>query len=125
MDRTFWEFAVRPVFELTQPKDGQRIELGADFDHLVLRYGQPGVLRGWDHKGVGLQEVRQLDFGDLPAMDERDYARLMRLVHTPEWVMVHASGQKVSKPVTGHWVRRDERDFDRLSRMPVLGEVTR
>lgn len=125
MKRIYWQTTewLNPVFTLHRLPAGARLELGPDFDELVLRYGEPGVLRGYDHRGVAFQEVRQLDFGALPRMHERDHALLMRLVHTPEYVMIHASGQKVSKPVTGHWVRAEERDFTRLSRMPILGEV--
>lgn len=121
----FWQSTrwLNPVFTLHRLAAGTRLELGPDFDDLVLRYGEPGVLRGYDHRGVAYQEVRQLDFGSLPRMEERDHARLMRLVHTPEYVMIHASGQKVSKPVTGHWVREGEPEFGRLGSMRILGEV--
>lgn len=114
------------ICELRQPLDGERIDLGADFDGLALRHGRPGVIQGWDHKGRALLEVRQLDFASLPPMDPADHALLMRLIHTPQYVMIHASGQKVSKPVTGHWVRADEaREYDRLGRLPLLGEITK
>ena len=125
MKRIYWQSTsgINPVFTLHRLPAGSRLDLGPDFDELILLYGEFGVLRGCDHRGVAYQEVRQLDFGDLPRMHERDHARLMQLVHTPEYVMIHASGQKVSKPVTGHWVRAHESDFDRLAQMPILGEV--
>lgn len=112
-------------FVLRQPQDGERLDLGPEFDHIVLRYGTPGVLQGWDHRGRALMEVRQLDFAALPSMSDADHALLMRLIHTPAYVMIHASGQKVSKPVTGHWARVHEtKEYDRLERLPKLGEIT-
>lgn len=122
-----------PVFTLEQPRNGARMDLGRNFDGIVLKYGRPGVIQGWDHRGRGLQEVRTLDFAQLPLdstcpgwMDRRDHAELMRLVHSPQWVMVHASGGQVSKPVTGRWVFSAEAaEYARLSELPVLGEVTR
>lgn len=113
------------VCTLRQPLDGERLDLGPEFDGLTLKYGQHGVIQGWDHKGHALLEVRQLDFGNLPPMDPSDNALLMRLIHTPQYVMIHASGQKVSKPVTGHWVRSTEpREYARLGQLPKLGEMT-
>jgi hypothetical protein len=111
---------------LRQPRDGERLELGPEFDHLLVKYGQPGVLQGWDHRGHAMMEVRQLDFGNLPPMEPGDHALLMRLIHTPQYVLIHVSGQKVSKPLTGHWVRSTEaREYARLGTMPKLGEMTR
>lgn len=134
--RVHWESAFRiagPVFTMLAPETGARMDLGPDFDGLVLKYGRPGVIQGWDHRGRGLQEVRTLDFTSLPLdstcpswMDAQHHALLMRLVHTPEWVMVHASGGQVSKPVTGKWIFSDSvREYARLSQLPILGEVTR
>jgi len=118
--------------DLRQPRDGERMDLGREFDMLALKYGEPGVLRGYDWRGVAFQEVRRLDFGAIPLngacpswMDRRDFVLLMKLTHTPEHVMIHASGGQYSKPVTGKWIRASEhrREFDRLSRMKILGRV--
>lgn len=125
MTRIYWDPSSWPstVFELRRFPGGTRVAFTPELEALILKYGEPGVLRGYDHRGVAFQEVRQLDFGALPRLDERDRKTLMRLIHTPECVMIHASGQKVSQPITGHWVRLDEADFERLSRMKILGEV--
>lgn len=120
------------LFELRTPLDGERVDLGPTFDGLTLRYGEPGVLRGYDWRGEAFMEVRQLDFARIPVngvcptwMAEGDYTTLMRLVHSPEHVMIHAAGGKYSKPVTGKWIRRvdDAREFERLARLPILGKV--
>lgn len=122
------------VFSVAQPSDGERVELGADFDGLVRRYGQHGCIRGYDHRGAALLEVHQLDFALIslnhtcpPWMKLADFELLMRLVHTPQWAMLHAAGQKASKPVTGKWIRSSEhpKEHARLSRLTLLGEIGR
>lgn len=139
LPRIYWEPALRdhllvaPVFSVLRVEEGARMDLGHDFDAIVLKYGRPGALQGWDHRGRGLQEVRTLDFSTLPLdstcpkwMEPAHHARLMQLVHSPQWVMVHASGGHVSKPMTGRWVFSDEaREYARLSQLPIVGEVTR
>lgn len=134
--RIHWESALHlagPVFTVLAVEEGARMDLGPEFDAIVLKYGRPGTIQGWDHRGKGLQEVRTLDFNTLPLdstcppwMDPAHHARLMQLVHTPQWVMVHASGGQVSKPVTGKWIfSTDAHEYARLSQLPILGEVTR
>lgn len=123
----------RGVFTIQRPESGTRMDLGRDFESIVLRYGQPGAVQGWDHRGRGLLEVRTLDFKTLPLdstcpawMDPAHHVLLMRLVHTPQWVLVHADGGVVSQPVTGKWMFSDDaREYARLSSLPLLGEVTR
>jgi hypothetical protein len=111
------------VFEmdLTSLK-GARVELGEEFKKLVFKYGRAGVIRGWD-TSVAYQEVRQFDFSDWPWMSANDRKALKRLVHTPEWVLISAYGMKAAQPVTGKWVRRGDKQFDRLSKLPVVGTV--
>lgn len=111
------------VFEmdLTSLK-GARVELGEDFKKLVLKYGRPGVIRGWEHS-VAYQEVRQFDFSDWPEMSANDRKAMKRLVHTPEWVLISAYGMKAAQPVTGKWVRRGDNGFERLRKLPVVGSV--
>lgn len=122
------EWVCRTI-DLRQPLDGERVDLGREFDELTLKYGEPGVLRGYDWRGEAYMEVRQLDFATIPLdgacprwMERRDFETIMRLVHAPQWVMIHAAGQKYSKPTTGKWVRGG-RDFERLRRMKILGTV--
>lgn len=132
-----WDtFRHRSVDPLTRPGEnvalvrahepGERFDLGPEFKEIILGFGRPGVLRGWDHRGMAYQEVRTFDFACWPNdMPERAKRKLRRLVHNPEWVLISGNGMKASQPVTGKWVRRDDKDFDRLSRLPVVGEVGR
>lgn len=101
---------------------GARVDLGPEFKALVFKYGRPGVIRGWDESGA-YQEVKQFDFSRWPSMSANDRKEMKRLVHTPQWVMISASGMKVAQPITGKWVRRGERDYVRLRRLPVVGTV--
>ena len=114
----------RNVFNLNLTDlQGARVELGPEFRDLLRRYGRPGVIRGWD-MSVAYQEVHQFDFSNWPyEMSSRDRRKMKRLIHTPQWVMISASGMKAALPVTGRWVRRGETDFDRLRRLPVVGTV--
>lgn len=114
------------VCELRAPKNGERVELGQEFRALILLHGRSGVVRGWDHRGMGLQEVREFDFAAWPAtMPERDCKALRRIVHSPEWVLISAGGYKAAQPVTGRWLFRGDDDFERLSKLPLVGEVSR
>jgi len=101
---------------------GARVELGEEFKKLIFKYGRPGVIRGWD-TSVAYQEVKQFDFSDWPTMSANDHKAMKRIVHTPEWVLISASGMKAAQPITGKWVRREDKDFDRLSKLPVVGTV--
>ena len=102
---------------------GERVDLGPDVKDLALRYGRPGVIRGWEFS-VAYQEVRQFDFGKWPDhMPKKDRSKMKRIIHSPQWVMISASGLKIAQPVTGTWVRRGDKDFDRLSKLPVVGSV--
>jgi len=111
------------VFELDLTSlEGARIDLGPEFKGLVFKYGRPGVIRGWD-VSVAYQEVRQFDFSNWPGMSSADRKKMKSLVHTPQWVLISASGMKAAQPLTGKWVRRGDRCFDRLSKLPVVGTV--
>lgn len=102
---------------------GARVDLGPGFRELLQKYGRPGVIRGWDHS-VAYQEVRQFDFSNWPRdMYANDRKKMKKLIHTPQWVMISAAGMKAALPTTGKWVRRGEKGFDRLSRLPVVGTV--
>lgn len=111
------------VFELDLTSlKGARVDLGEKFKRLVFKYGRPGVIRGWD-VSVAYQEVKQFDFSDWPTMSKNDRKAMKRLVHTPAWVMISAAGMKAAQPITGKWVRRGDKDFERLSKLPVVGTV--
>lgn len=102
---------------------GERVDLGPEVKDLALRYGRPGVIRGWEFS-VAYQEVRQFDFGTWPEhMPRADRLKMKRIIHSPQWVMISASGLKIAQPVTGKWIRRGHKDFDRLSKLPVVGTV--
>lgn len=105
---------------------GERVTIGPEFEKLILAFGRPGVIRGQDHRGLAFQEVREFNFADWPEhMPERDRKTLRKLVHTPQWALISGNGMKAAQPVTGKWVRAGESDFERLSRMAILGEVRR
>jgi hypothetical protein len=102
---------------------GARVDIGPEFRALVQKYGRPGVIRGWD-VSVAYQEVRQFDFSNWPReMSANDRKKMKKLVHTPQWLPIAAAGMKAAQPVTGKWVRRGEKGFERLSRLPVVGTV--
>lgn len=116
--------AVSNVFELDLTGlSGARVDLGPEFRELLQKYGRPGVIRGWENS-VAYQEVKQFDFSNWPRdMSARDRSKMKKLIHTPQWVMISASGMKAALPITGKWVRRGDKGFDRLSRLPVVGTV--
>lgn len=106
--------------------EGGRFDLGSEVNALILRYGKPGVLRANDVRGEALQEVRVFDFANWPEeMGDRDRRRMRKVMHSPQWVMISASGMKAAKPVTGRWYwEKDGEEFRRLKRLPVIAEVT-
>jgi hypothetical protein len=115
------------VATIARHDEGSRVDLGPEVDRLVLKYGKPGVLRANDVRGTALQEVRSFDFSDWPrGMGDADQWRMRSVMHSPQWALISANGMRVCKPITGRWYwQRDGFEFERLSRLPVVGEVER
>lgn len=112
--------------EVDRHDSGDRVRLSPDTEDLILRYGRPGVIRGEDVRGTAYQEVREFDFANWSEhMPERDRKKLRALMHTPQWVLISGNGMKAAQPLTGKWVRSSDSDFERLSRMAIIGEVKR
>lgn len=110
------------VFYWAKPEPGMRVDFDKEVEQIVLEYGRPGVLIGSDHHGLAFMEVRQLDFSQpMPRFRKRDEERLLRVIHSPDWIMLKLSGGQISKPITGKWVRRGEEGYERLSGMRRLG----
>ena len=104
---------------------GTRVDLGGEVDHLVLKYGEPGVLSAPnDVRGPALQEVRCFDFSDWPnVMGDADRRKMKSIVHSPQWCLISANGMRACKPITGawYWKRDNTAEYERLSKMTVVG----